>query len=183
MDGEPGAVSIHAPTRGATHGGPELPDLGAVSIHAPTRGATHGLLPGLRGASRFNPRAHAGRDGRSLQCVIALFTVSIHAPTRGATMVSAASAAPTKFQSTRPRGARPRSRLVFRSCARFQSTRPRGARQRKTLTSGVTTPFQSTRPRGARLHLNNNLKTMKKIPRSCEPWKKLLNDSPANEGR
>ncbi len=34
-----------------------------VSIHAPTRGATHTYKAGLPEAvMRFNPRAHAGRD-------------------------------------------------------------------------------------------------------------------------
>jgi len=78
------SVSIHAPTRGATNHNHAIAFLGDVSIHAPTRGAT--LLSGHscrwllfqstrpRGArqdknaqegkqSRFNPRAHAGRDG------------------------------------------------------------------------------------------------------------------------
>jgi len=54
-----------------------------VSIHAPTRGAT----PCRRrwpGESRFNSRAHAGRDGFGPATEEAIW-VSIHAPTRGAT--------------------------------------------------------------------------------------------------
>ena len=38
-------VSIHAPTRGATHCHQQLVDALIVSIHAPTRGATGELLP------------------------------------------------------------------------------------------------------------------------------------------
>jgi len=77
----------------------------AVSIHAPTRGATILSLPGRslspfqftrpRGARRgawrtlsttfcFNSRAHAGRDGCAPGAAHAV-DVSIHAPTRGAT--------------------------------------------------------------------------------------------------
>jgi|GEM_PF-245250 len=56
----------------------------AVSIHAPARGAT--------GADQ----AH-GRAG----------SVSIHAPARGATIAAASDIFGTKFQSTRPHGARP----------------------------------------------------------------------------
>ena len=55
----------------------------------------------------FNPRARAGRDragnGNSQRCS----QVSIHAPARGATFTQRhASVVSTRFQSTRPRGAR-----------------------------------------------------------------------------
>ncbi len=76
---------------------------------------------------RFNPRARAGRDGnvkkpfKALQCfnpraragrdnstgfLSSSALVSIHAPARGATGIGAGSIAYSKFQSTRPRGAR-----------------------------------------------------------------------------
>ena len=76
------AVSIHAPTRGATFPSifknpltpfqstrprgarPGLPvplTPFQVSIHAPTRGATYSQRTGIR-SDGFNPRAHAGRD-------------------------------------------------------------------------------------------------------------------------
>src|SRR6185312_2222433 len=78
------AVSIHAPLRGATSN-PALLWLSlGVSIHAPLRGAT------LR--------------GRSSDFV---FEVSIHAPLRGATPPCAARKLSSRFQSTRPCGARP----------------------------------------------------------------------------
>ena len=79
----------------------------AVSIHAPTRGATFDLPRMAVSSSSFNPRAHEGRDrfcgayiyglykfqstrprgARLLVCwdVEKLVYVSIHAPTRGAT--------------------------------------------------------------------------------------------------
>ena len=97
-------VSIHAPTRGATHGADvyghdgwfqSTPPRGErqrdasgksradVSIHAPTRGATSSCLR-ISTISRFNPRPHEGSDTtfspRRKHAV-----VSIHAPTRGAT--------------------------------------------------------------------------------------------------
>ncbi len=77
-------VSIHAPTRGATLRALLREGRSMVSIHAPTRGATVAFALTLRGGDGFNPRAHAGRD--------------MIAPT----MIGDAS----KFQSTRPRGAR-----------------------------------------------------------------------------
>ena len=79
-----------------------------VSIHAPARGAT----------ARVPCRARTD-------------AVSIHAPARGATSMQASdcSSRSMRFQSTRPRGARP-SQHAFVSCGcrSFQSTRPRGAR-------------------------------------------------------
>ena len=78
------AISIHAPTRGATHGGVGRHLGGFISIHAPTRGATltvlyyksrneisiHAPTRGATGNGNgngnnrvyFNPRSHAGSD-------------------------------------------------------------------------------------------------------------------------
>ncbi len=78
-------VSIHAPARGATDArgapGADAP----VSIHAPARGAT--------------PRVRQGPG----DC-----PVSIHAPARGATTVLSRMIHGPEFQSTPPRGGRPR---------------------------------------------------------------------------
>jgi len=54
------------------------------------------------------------------------------------------------FQSTRPRGARRRPRLVCGWKDWFQSTRPRGARLNHQSEPCGNRKFQSTRPRGAR---------------------------------
>jgi len=54
------------------------------------------------------------------------------------------------FQSTRPRGARPDSRIASPLWVLFQSTRPRGARHTYFFEPPNTLTFQSTRPRGAR---------------------------------
>ena len=120
-----------------------------VSIHAPTWGATHCSRRSSSSAKCFNPRAHVGRDcrasarpgrsrcfnprahvGRDLQpqprCPSR--DVSIHAPTWGATSSKGLYSTLSRFQSTRPRGARPSSRVDSAFCGLFQSTRPRGAR-------------------------------------------------------
>ena len=77
----------------------------------------------------FNPRAHVGRD-----CPI---------PVGGMAFKG--------FQSTRPRGARPKQGKRERTRRGFQSTRPRGARPgRAPSARAETLKFQSTRPRGAR---------------------------------
>ena len=77
-----------------------------VSIHAPTWGAT---------------------GGRSRTCEAV--KVSIHAPTWGATLLDKADTQSVyRFQSTRPRGARPNITTKTQNKYMFQSTRPRGAR-------------------------------------------------------
>ena len=120
------SVSIHAPTwgatrvvvmdaitimfqstrpRGARHAQDSQSFCGySVSIHAPTWGATR------TGRDKepewcFNPRAHVGRDGVVLHGP-QQDGVSIHAPTWGATSCTTTYKCSTKFQSTRPRGAR-----------------------------------------------------------------------------
>ena len=60
-----------------------------VSIHAPTRGATEKTAL-LRLTKCFNPRAHAGRD-----------------------CFSSSSSRESRFQSTRPRGARHAIKIMF----------------------------------------------------------------------
>jgi len=59
---QPNAVSIHAPTQGATQALGCIKDNIFVSIHAPTQGATWMLRHSDCVIVRFNPRAHAGRD-------------------------------------------------------------------------------------------------------------------------
>jgi len=122
-------VSIHAPTRGATLSMGAPLSTSIVSIHAPTRGATLRLRLGGRRRTCFNPRAHAGRDASF-----------------------AATPAPrAPFQSTRPRGARPRA------CSRCSTSEgcfnPRAHAGRDPPAPPSAPPsilFQSTRPRGAR---------------------------------
>ena len=86
------AVSIHAPTRGATRAHRPAESGCRVSIHAPTRGAT---------------RIQARRAGHRF--------VSIHAPTRGATAGFMFPNTARPFQFTRPRGARLARRCFLRS--------------------------------------------------------------------
>ena len=77
------AISIHAPTRGATEVDPAKYYDQGISIHAPTRGATcftHSDFPFLL---YFNPRSHEGSDGKHTPDLLSLL-----------------------FQSTLPRGER-----------------------------------------------------------------------------
>ena len=120
-------ISIHAPTRGATH----FPDLlikllldfnprshkGSdslcampssvlpISIHAPTRGAT--CIPRLSShkSAHFNPRSHKGSDV-AVPVMRDKHQISIHAPTRGATFLDQYQLDTDLFQSTLPQGER-----------------------------------------------------------------------------
>ena len=57
----------------------------AISIHAPTRGATQLPAPRIRRCSYFNPRSHERSDASSSLSPQKSTGISIHAPTRGAT--------------------------------------------------------------------------------------------------
>jgi len=65
-----------------------------------------------------------------------------------------------QFQSTRPRRARPAMPSTFSMWSVFQSTRPRRARQGSFVLAVTGTRFQSTRPRRAR-------------PARCGSWRVL----------
>ena len=179
--------------RGARHLAlPEPRDGGAVSIHAPTRGATF-AVDDEQHVDEFQstrPRGARPASGRPIMAALLfqstrprgarrpqppkqshVLVVSIHAPTRGATRCSSPSRKGAVFQSTRPRGARLRAPG---SAKRIESFNPRAHAGRDTReirrdftvrvsihapTRGATTEeasinddgkFQSTRPRGAR---------------------------------
>ena len=78
------AVSIHAPTRGATYFTALIAAPTIVSIHAPTRGATLNEKQTSNDYLCFNSRAHKGRDLTAAFCNYHLYL----------------------FQFTRPQGAR-----------------------------------------------------------------------------
>ena len=59
----------------------------AISIHAPTRGATGDILKSTVQINDFNPRSYK-RSDHCVQFVPSkIWDISIHAPTRGATFV------------------------------------------------------------------------------------------------
>ena len=147
------SISIHAPTWGATALATSKRLLGAISIHAPTWGATPTARRSPSPLRNFNPRTHVGCDA-----FIAwkFFWVKL-------------------FQSTHPRGVRPKYAKCMGVQFKFQSTHPRGVRLYRLklrvfylvisihaptwgATLGQLFPvgnlsiFQSTHPRGVRLH-------------------------------
>ncbi len=186
-------VSIHAPARGATSAGDELTLAWLFQSTRPRGARLYSVVPDgtlvsfqstrPRGARPRRPAHGAGDEDVSIHAPARGATacwdayerqtiVSIHAPVRGATAVASTPTSGTRFQSTRPRGARlatygassvamgfnPRAREGRDEAAisnspqswSFQSTRPRGARQKTRGRLTRICQFQSTRPRGAR---------------------------------
>ena len=90
----------------------------AVSIHAPAWGATVLLC-----------RRHFSK------------LVSIHAPAWGATPFSTSRRSIRGFQSTHPRGVRPRYLITIAMLMMFQSTHPRGVRLNGRIASVSNTCF------------------------------------------
>ncbi len=100
------AVSIHAPTRGATTNAHKTCKSAVVSIHAPTRGATGKADCKSFTYAGFNPRPHAGGDVcvAGLLCVCTCFNPRPHAG--GDSTAKGCKQPFTVFQSTPPRGGR-----------------------------------------------------------------------------
>ena len=166
------AVSIHAPTRGATVQGHARRPRRRFQSTRP-RGARRVENPALQHLIKFqSTRPRGARPGRA-SCEGIAGDVSIHAPTRGATFVSSCMSvsmkvsihAPTRgatisadhlgrlsaFQSTRPRGARLHSGSGLPRRARRFNPRAHAGRDERVAGDGAwTSLFQSTRPRGAR---------------------------------
>jgi hypothetical protein len=142
-------VSIHAPAWGATARGKVGPLMADVSIHAPAWGATpdHRRVPGHDGVSIHAPAWGATPP---LDLTRGETGVSIHAPAWGATNTSPSSFPTRLFQSTLPRGERPRIIAEYQAMTGFQSTLPRGERLRHLTSPEARLAFQSTLPRGER---------------------------------
>ena len=166
-----GAISIHAPTWGATfaflalslsgyfnprtHVGCDLQPRRVVrprpiSIHAPTWGATHCQLQWRRDHFHFNPRTHVGCDVAEVSNAVVHLDISIHAPTWGATRPQITKKQSYEFQSTHPRGVRLKTVEEAEEYILFQSTHPRGVRRGGTRSKTFQNAFQSTHPRGVR---------------------------------
>ena len=125
-----GYISIHAPAWGATVEKCKAFLEQDISIHAPAWGATCTSATFMPVAPDFNPRSRVGSDPDFPGLIFIL----------------------PEFQSTLPRGERPRPFPALLFSLKFQSTLPRGERQRAIIPSNTATAFQSTLPRGERLY-------------------------------
>ena len=121
-------VSIHAPTRGATHRAKAEAGCNIVSIHAPTRGATirvllrcHSSVVSIhaptRGATQsgggsalvhagFNPRTHTGCDGNTRFFIKFIGSFNPRTHTGCDELINNLFSHPYTFQSTHPHGVR-----------------------------------------------------------------------------
>ncbi len=143
------AVSIHAPTRGATPHRCRFGPSPIVSIHAPTRGAngTAETDADADGAYCFNPRTHAGCD---LVVADAATLHSFNPRTHAGCDNGFGFRALAPFQSTHPRGVRPLALNSFSVTARFNPRTHAGCDWPSRLAASPMLRFQSTHPRGVR---------------------------------
>ena len=167
------AISIHAPTRGATITIFANFIFHIISIHAPTRGATipgHGHLWHTAMIS-----IHAPTRGATVSYIAARkrFGISIHAPTRGATpmgvqylpvsadfnprshkgsdgMYLVTNATDGHFNPRSHKGSDAQSGTLADGIWSFQSTLPQGERPYYAPPFIPLTLFQSTLPQGER---------------------------------
>ena len=124
-----GAVSIHAPTGGATYGVSSTINAQVFQSTRP-RGARPSVLQLVRGVwNVFQSTRPRGARLPEWSVMSVEEYVSIHAPTGGATSTSVIVVSSSPFQSTRPRGARLSTDPSASTYRLFQSTRPRGARR------------------------------------------------------
>ena len=144
------AISIHAPTRGATITIFANFIFHIISIHAPTRGATGGVLYVNCVTRYFNPRSHKGSDHK-LRTKFFSMPISIHAPTRGATVSYIAARKRFGISIHAPtRGATPMGVQYLPVSADFNPRSHKGSdAQSGTLADGIWS-FQSTLPQGER---------------------------------
>ncbi len=102
--------------------------------------------------SNFNPRSREGSDDSQQLSLQASWQISIHAPARGATIYPFGLKDRLMISIHAPaRGATQTAEKIWRQCLIFQSTLPRGERPREGEKPVVMhRRFQSTLPRGER---------------------------------
>ena len=121
-----------------------------VSIHAPARGATRRSPPPAPCHRRFNPRARAGRDSQHQPCAKHRPCFNPRARAGRDQHGGELGLGELRFQSTRPRGARPRhSRLSDRMRTGF-NPRARAGRDVIVLSSCSVTSCFNPRARAGR---------------------------------
>ena len=136
------------------------------------RGARPALEAGDPGRDGFNPRARVGRDTSGTGRHVGDAGVSIHAPAWGATHpVAPAARVLARFQSTRPRGARPDYRMRLYDKGWVSIHAPAwGATAREAMSLDALAAFQSTRPRGARHVVQEGHLTLPEVSIHAPAW-------------
>ena len=128
----------------------------AVSIHAPTKGATGISIIIFFSNACFNPRSHEGSDDNIIEISKNQY-VSIHAPTKGATPAhTALRTLKTGFNPRSHEGSDQKNVLLKWKIYLFQSTLPRRERPTAMPISQPCSVFQSTLPRRERHQPSHN---------------------------
>ena len=146
------AVSIHAPTRGATHS--RAQQLAEMCCFNPRAHAGCDQVPHTEQQEYrrcFNPRAHAGCDAtlQRWSAGLSCFNPRAHA---GCDLMSSTRRRPIRcFNPRAHAGCDIALFCQFPGLCPFQSTRPRGVRLCRFHCATIPSSFQSTRPRGVRL--------------------------------
>ena len=144
------AVSIHAPTRGATWQARVATRTTSFQSTRP-RGARPSVHPTSSAMRVFQSTRPRGARLCHDLCGSTRLYVSIHAPTRGATWPHTARSGARSSFNPRAHAGRDTTARPSAACrSLFQSTRPRGARRTSPRGGAGRQGFQSTRPRGAR---------------------------------
>ena len=137
-------VSIHAPTRGATHRGHLQSTAPLMFQFTHPRGVRRIKPDTAQNYLCFNSRTHAGCDIYLPQIKRHSYTVSIHAPTRGATSsVLVVQSLLTSFNSRTHAGCDLPAFILGDNPDKFQFTHPRGVRHRYALWAHVNDCFNS----------------------------------------
>ena len=122
----------------------------AISIHAPTRGATGFEINARREAEHFNPRSHE-RSDLFHAAFLHLSLISIHAPTRGATYINCNLVSSDRISIHAPtRGATVPRAYAAESLIISIHAPTRGATLPPVLHCPFRRKFQSTLPREER---------------------------------
>ena len=123
------SISIHTPTKGATHFFLQLRQSFSYFNPHSHEGSDASFTIAFSFCVNFNPHSHEGSDGYCSNTAVISSSISIHTPTKGATDLMQSGTLLTIFQSTLPR----RERLLLRNNVHsdciFQSTLPRRERQ------------------------------------------------------
>ena len=129
----------------------------------------------------FNPRTHVGCDILSA-AIYEERKISIHAPTWGATCTPTLMSKINEISIHAPTWGATFSGRAFSARSLFQSTHPRGVRPRLSADTWVVLTFQSTHPRGVRqlgfLLIKINLNFNPRTHVGCDGYRVFSSDRP-----
>ena len=143
----------------------------AISIHAPTRGATECINPGGASIYNFNPRSHEGSDCNYFTRCVCCVYFNPRSHEGSDSWFNQYFGWTDTFQSTLPRGERPENRCGRRGgYADFNPRSHEGSDGNRAIVCSDLSGFQSTLPRGERrgCHLPGDWISLHFNPRSHE---------------